>query len=136
MNRCGFLVLAALLSAPCGGQELGRLFFSPAERVAFDAQRQAGAVAQEAATPAPLRIDGYVLRAQGSSTVWVNGIAAGGGAETKEIRVTPGTDHPGEVSVSGRAQVPGRRVRVGSTLNAASGEVRDVIGDGQLRVRR
>lgn len=137
MSRFGFLVLAALLSAPCGAQELGRLFFSPAERAALDALRRAGAVAPEAApAPAPMRIDGYVLRTEGRPIVWVNGSAASAGPRHEAMRVTPGADHPGEVAVSGRVDRSSRRVKVGSTLDAASGEVRDVIGDGQLRVRR
>lgn len=136
MSRGALFLLAALLSAPCGGQELGRLFFSPAERAALDAQRRTGAVAPQAPSPAPMRINGYLLRAGAHPTLWVNGSAAGSGSRTDEVRVTPGTHHPGEVAVHVRDDRSSRRVKVGSTLDPVSGEARDVIGDGQLRVRR
>lgn len=136
MNRAAVLVLAALLSAPCGAQDLGRLFFSPAERAALDAQRRAGTAAAVPVAPVPMRIDGYALRAGGRSTVWVNGSTRDAGAPPEDVRVTPEAGRPGEVSVISRSRGASTRVKVGSTLDAASGEVRDVIGDSQVKVRR
>lgn len=67
-------------SAPLGAQQLGRLFFSPAERAALDSLRKAKPqsqkpAAQSAAEPQSARLDGYVVRSDGKSTVWVNGSA-------------------------------------------------------------
>ena len=136
MSRGAILVLAALLTAPCGAEELGRLFFSPAERAALDAQRRASATRAEPAAPAPMRIDGYVLRAGGSSTVWVNGRASAGGPLPEDVSVTPDAGRPGEVAVTLRSRGASTRVKVGDTMDAASGGVRDVIGDSQVKVRR
>ena len=136
MSRGAFLLIAALLCAPCAAQELGRLFFSPAERAALDAQRQAGAVAPQAPSPAPMRVDGYLLRSGVPPTVWVNGSAAGPGSENDEVRVVPEALDSGEVAVNRRHDRSSRRVKVGNTLDAASGQVQDLLGDGQLRVRR
>ncbi|MET3131376.1 hypothetical protein AAKU55_001638 [Oxalobacteraceae bacterium GrIS 1.11] len=85
-------LLALLLSSSAGAVELGRLFATPAERAALDAQRAdappdtpaaagaaaqpvPGAVASAAATaPAaePLVLNGVVRRSSGKSTVWLN----------------------------------------------------------------
>jgi hypothetical protein len=96
LSRGAFLLIAALLSAPCGAQELGRLFFSPAERAALDARRQTGAVAPQAPSPAPMRIDGYLLRAGAHPTIWVNGRAAGPASQLDEVRVTRERITPGK----------------------------------------
>jgi len=106
VSRAIALLILLAQCAPCGAQELGRLFFSPAERDALDARRREKPGGAPAAAQAPVRSDGYVLRSGGRPTVWVNG-----GAERLNVQVN-----------------------VGSSLGHA--EARDVIGDGQVRVRR
>ena len=106
MSRVIVLLVLLAQCALCGAQELGRLFFSPAERDALDARRSGKSGSTPAAAQAPVRIDGYVLRSGGRPTVWVNGGA-------------------------GRSNV---KVNVGSTLDHA--EVRDVIENAQVRVQR
>jgi hypothetical protein len=136
MMRVLALVTAALMTVPCAGQELGRLFFSPAERAALDAEREAGATRPVAAkTPVPLRIDGYVRRSGGGATLWVNGAPLAGGS-LEDVHMAPATGQPGEVVVTRRAQGSGLRVKVGSTFDAGSGAVLDAIEEGQLRVGR
>ncbi|OGA29478.1 MAG: hypothetical protein A3F77_08190 [Betaproteobacteria bacterium RIFCSPLOWO2_12_FULL_67_28] len=71
MKRTIALLVFLAQCAPCGAQELGRLFFSPAQRDALDARRNEKAARAPAA--APVRIDGYVLRSGGRPTLWVNG---------------------------------------------------------------
>jgi len=107
VSRAIALLILLAQCGLCGAQELGRLFFSPAEREALDARRRekSGGV-PTAAAQAPVRIDGYVLRSGGRPTVWVNG----------------GVDRLNE------------NVKAGSTLDRAG--VRDVIGDGEVRVQR
>jgi len=139
------LLLAALvgivLSAANGqaaGQQLGRLFFSPEQRDALDARRRAripdkpAAVAESPTT----RIDGQVTRSGRNSTVWVNGQPYAEGEDAGGVRVYPGRSDPSRVSVSvGKAR---RRIglKVGETLDRGNGDVRDVIGEGELRIRR
>jgi hypothetical protein len=77
------------------------------------------------------RLDGYVKRSAGPSTVWINGEPAGESAP-EAPRIERGA---GGVSISvGEA---GKRVRLkaGETLDRGNGEVRDVIGDGEIDVR-
>ena len=83
MTRPLACVCALLLGAcplPLGAQQIGRLFHSPAERSALDSLRKAKPPprktgAQVAAEPQSARLDGYVMRSDGKSTLWVNGSA-------------------------------------------------------------
>jgi hypothetical protein len=72
------------------------------------------------------RLDGYVRRSDGRSTVWVNG----------------DTLDDSRPQVDGRVSVPvgdgGARVRLkpGETLDRGSGEVTDVLGaSGEIRLQ-
>jgi hypothetical protein len=89
-----------------------------------------------AASPAadsPLtRIDGAVRRSGGKSTVWVNG-------ETIPESTQPGSakverSAPGRVSVPAGEGAQRYDLRVGESLDRGSGEVRDVIGEGEVKV--
>ncbi|MGH8726220.1 MAG: hypothetical protein ACREU1_15300, partial [Burkholderiales bacterium] len=96
-----FLFLAAMLLAmkPCVAQELGRLFFSPDQRAALDARRKARVPDKPAAVVVAsptTRLDGYVQRSGGRSTIWVNGESLPEGAPDAP-RITRGAD--GRVSV-------------------------------------
>ncbi len=131
------LLLALLGAGPAAAQELQRLFFTPEQRAALDARRAARlpdkpAVAVESPTT---RVDGYVKRSSGKSTVWVDGEPLPEGLQLEGLRVRRGND-PTRVTVS--VGEDGRRVelRVGETLDRATGEVKDVIGDGEVRVGR
>ena len=128
-----FTVLALLLAtAPCKAQEVGRLFFTPEQRAALDARRKARVPDKPAAAVVAsptTRVDGFVKRSSGPSTVWVNG--------------EPLPEGSGDLPRIGpRVSVPlgeaGRRanLRPGETLDRGTGEVRDVIGDGEIQVRR
>lgn len=144
MRRVIALIVPFALGAvapPANSQELGRLFHTPAQRNALDAQRKtspAVAVAPVATAPArqSARVDGYVLRSDGRSTVWVNGGAMSATSRPEGMRTDVRSDAPGRVSVSvGRGE---RRVdvKVGATLDADSSAPRDLIGEGEIKVRR
>jgi len=122
-----------------GAQEFGRLFFTPEQRAALDARRKARVPDKPAATPVvaspTTRLDGYVTRSDGRSTVWVNGESLQeGSADAPRIDPSRGSE--------GRVRVPvgesGARIglKPGEVLDRGTGEVRDVIGDGEIRVQR
>lgn len=134
MRRAFLALLGLALSVPgpACAQEVGRLFFTPEQRAALDARRKARVPDQPA--PAVIispttRVDGFVKRSGGPSTVWVNGepLNEGGG------------DAP---RIGAQVSVPlgegGRRANLkpGEVLDRGTGQVRDVIGDGEIRVRR
>ena len=62
-------------------QQVGRLFHSASERAELDSLRKAKsqqpkpAATKSASEPQPVRFDGYVVRSDGKSTLWVNGSA-------------------------------------------------------------
>ncbi len=128
------LLIALLVPLAAAAQELGRLFFTPEQRAALDARRKARVPDKPAAAPVvaspTTRLDGYVKRSGGPSTVWVNGESVTeGSAEAPRI----GSN---EVSVpvgDGGSRV---RLRPGEVLDRGSGEVRDVLGDGEVQIRR
>jgi hypothetical protein len=129
--------LAAAGSA-AAAQPLGRLFFTPEQRDALDARRRAKLPDKPAAVlqPPVTRIDGQVTRSGRNSTVWVNGEPYAEGEDAGGVRVYPGRADPSRVGVT--VGETGKRVglKVGETLDRGSGEVRDVIGEGELKVHR
>jgi hypothetical protein len=133
------LLAASLLLAaapPAAAQELGRLFFTPEQRAALDARRKARLPDKPAAVaPSPTtRLDGYVRRSSGKSTVWVDGEGMTENAQPEGMQLRRGQD-PSRVTVI--VGEDGRRIemRVGETLDRATGEVKDVIGDGEVKVK-
>jgi hypothetical protein len=81
------------------------------------------------------RVDGYVKRSSGKSTVWVDGEAMPEGLQIEGLRVQRGND-PTRVTVT--VGEDGRRIvlRVGETIDRATGEVKDLIGNGEVRIGR
>ena len=142
MKRPFTLALAlALLAGPAapalGADSLGRLFFTPEQRAALDARRKARVPDRPAAASvvSPVtRIDGYVKRSRGPSTVWMNGESLSEGSPEAPRIESPAR---GEGAVSITVGEGGRRVRLkpGESLDRGNGEVKDVIGDGEIQVR-
>jgi hypothetical protein len=130
------LWLAAAAGAS-GAQEFGRLFFTPEQRAALDARRKARVPDKPAAAPTvaspTTRLDGYVVRSEGRSTIWVNGESLQDGSA--EALRDPNRSSEGRVRVP--AGDGGARIglKPGEVLDRGTGEVRDVIGDGEIRVR-
>jgi hypothetical protein len=130
--KAAIAAIAVLVPGTVVAQEVGRLFFTPEQRAALDQRRKARVPDKPAAvlTVSPTtRVDGFVQRSGGRSTVWVNGEPLSEGS----------ADAP---RIGARVSVPagegGRRaaLKPGEVLDRGTGEVRDVIGDGEIRVRR
>lgn len=79
MRALAVALLLAACCAPAAAQEIGRLFHSVEQRNALDALRktkpqpQKPPVSQPSSPSQPVHLDGYVLRPDGKSMVWVNG---------------------------------------------------------------
>jgi hypothetical protein len=132
-----FALLCSLVSPARSDDRLGRLFFTPEQRATLDARRRARLPDKPAAAaPSPVtRLDGYVKRSQGPSTVWMNGESLSEGSpEAPRIESPARSD--GGVSIT--IGENGRRVRLkaGESLDRGNGEVKDVIGDGEIEVNR
>ena len=128
MRFLAFLLL--LLANSAEAQELGRLFFTPEQRAALDARRKARVPDRPAVTTVSptTRLDGYVKRSGGRSTVFVNGDAMLEG--TADAPVVDPERRGGRVPVP--AGEGGQRVelRPGEVLDRSTGQVRDVLGEG------
>lgn len=72
MKALGLLLLAVQQTAVAAdGHALGRLFFTPEQRLLLDRQRRLGtAYDTESAT---VQLDGTVARTGGRPTIWING---------------------------------------------------------------
>jgi len=139
MTRAALLlVLAALTASDAGAQEFGRLFFTQEQRAALDARRKARVPDKPAAVAVvaspTTRVNGYVERSRGPSTVFVNGqpLSESGQADSPRIP----RDGDGRVSIPVGESGSHVGLRPGEVLDRGSGEVRDVIGEGEVRVRR
>lgn len=139
MRRAALLVACALLvagAARAQQPQLGRLFLTPEQREALDARRRARLPDKPAAVAASptTRVDGYVKRSSGKSTLWLDGYAVRDGTQPEGLRVQRGRD-PSRVTVIVGEE---RRVevRVGQTLERDTGEVMDPLGGGRIRIER
>jgi hypothetical protein len=125
------LLALALFTFSLNGeaQDLGRLFFTPEQRAALDARRKARVPDKPAAAVVAsptTRLDGYVRRSIGPSTVFVNG---------ESLNETP-RERDGRVAVPRGDSGARVGMKPGEVLNRGTGEVRDVLGDGQIQIRR
>jgi hypothetical protein len=137
MIRVLLVLLLGLAPAFAAAQDLGRLFFTPQQRSALDQRRRARMPDKPTApAAAPLtRVDGYVKRSGGPSTVWINGDPLGESAP-EAPRIDAGRTPSGSVSITIGESGARTRLRPGEALDRGTGEVHDVIGDGQIRVER
>lgn len=134
MNRAIALAVLTLAAAAAQAQELGRLFFTPEQRAALDARRKARVPDNPASVvAAPVtRVDGFVKRSAGPSTIWINGEWT-----TETSPEAPRITEPAPAVSVSVGETGGRvRLKPGETLDRGNGEVRDVIGDGEIQVRR
>src|SRR5262245_48907784 len=126
------LVLLGASEAASAQDSLGRLFFTPEQRQSLDARRRARLPDRPSApvVSPTTRVDGYVQRGSGKSTVFVNGEAL---PETAPEAPRIGT---GRVTVNVGESGARAGLRPGETLDRGTGAVRDVIGNGQIRIER
>lgn len=105
----GWLILLSLLASPASQAEpieLGRLFYTPAQRAQLESararnltQRTSPKQRQAISTPAPLRFDGVVIRSDGKSTRWVDGKAEVGASSVNGLK-------PGQIRANGKVYEP------------------------------
>jgi len=138
MKALAALLLAAAVFSPgpaAAQDKLGRLFFTPAERNALDAQRkvagdlanrpvaQKGPELPKAPPPRLVTLNGVVRRSDGETTIWVNNQAVH--ERFHEVDVLPGSITTKSVSV--KLPGSGRRVKlkVGQSVDSSTGEVEE-----------
>ena len=133
------LVLSCVATAPACADELGRLFFTPEQRGALDARRKARIPDKPTAVvvESPVtRIDGFVSRRGGKSTTWVNGEVVPEGTQPEGLRVRPKRNDTGQVVVNIGETESEVDLKIGQSFDRGTGEVRDSLNGGDLRVNR
>jgi hypothetical protein len=136
-DRALLLGIAMLLSLPVSAEDLGRLFFTPEQRAALDARRKARIPDKPAAVvvESPVtRLDGFVSRGGGRSTVWVNGEAVPEGTNPEGLRVRPRRSGSGRVTVDIGETDSQVDLKIGQSFDRATGEVRDSLDGGEVTV--
>jgi hypothetical protein len=128
MRGAVLLALIAALSAlgTASAEELGRLFFTPAQRSALDAGKRlsaAPATTKPAARgPRSITLSGVVRRSDGDYTVWVNGRAVGKGGPPG-VSAAPSTSNRSAARVTVRGAGNPVELRVGQQLKGSTGKV-------------
>jgi hypothetical protein len=137
MRRLSIALILAIAPGLAVAQEFGRLFFTPQQRSALDERRRARVpdkpAAAVVATPVT-RIDGYVKRSAGPSTVFINGDPVSETAP-EAPRIDTTRTPSGEVSITLGESGARTRLKPGEALDRGTGEVHDVIGEGEIRVQ-
>jgi hypothetical protein len=137
MKRWFFLLLLAFTGTG-EAQELGRLFFTPEQRAALDARRRARVPDKPSAAPVvaspTTRVDGFARRSDGRATVWVNGEPLDESGPDAP-RIEPGRSTDARVSIPITESGARAALKPGQVLDRGSGEVRDALGSGEIKVR-
>jgi hypothetical protein len=104
-NLTAMTVAIALFAciSTANADNLGRLFFTPAQRAQLDYSHARNAPTQGNTSPF-LTVDGIVQKQNGARTVWINGVAqsAGSGSErspTAQTITVPGKSRPVKIKV-------------------------------------
>jgi len=97
------LLFTCLTISTANADNLGRLFFTPAQRAQLDYTHARNAPTQGNPSSV-LTVNGIVQKNGGARTVWVNGVAqsAGNGSErspTAQTVTVPGKSHPVKIKV-------------------------------------
>ncbi len=125
-----FILILACFSAPAAATaaELGRLFLTPQQRQDLERRRTTNRAEEEAPQikEGPLTLDGQVQRSSGKTTTWINGVPQFDSYSSRD---------PARVTVAPNAGEPGVSLKVGEVFDRASGEVRDKLGNGEIRVK-
>ena len=137
MRLLAVIVLLSVAQGLHAQDQLGRLFFTPEQRDALDARRKAR-VPDKPAAPVvaspTTRFGGYVQRSGGNSTVFVDGQALPEGSTDAPRVDTRRAD--GRVPITIGEGGASRALKPGEVLDRGTGDVRDVLGEGEIRVRR
>jgi len=129
---CFFYSLTLILSCLCTpaaatAEELGRLFFTPQQRQDLDRRRATNRAEEEAPQikEGPLTLDGHVQRSSGKTATWINGVPQYDSHASRD---------PARITVVPNEGEPGVSLKIGQIYERMSGEVRDNLQGGEIKV--
>ncbi len=122
------LMCFAASASATAAEELGRLFLTPQQRQDLDRRRATNRTEEEAPQirEGPLTLDGQVQRSSGRTTTWINGTPQYDSYSSRD---------PARITVTPNEGEPGVRLKIGQTYDRASGQVRDKLGGGEIKMR-
>ena len=136
MRRLLILAMALAVPPAAGAEPLGRLFYTPAQRVQLDAarsQRSRGPVVpeqQESPAPVPERLtyDGMVRRSDGKTTVWINNRPINDGRPAEGLPFTSRLRPDGSVKLGVTQADRSVDLKVGQSAEILSGTIAEPYG--------
>lgn len=122
-----FAFLVTAIATAHAADDLGRLFFTPAQRAQLDVLRErhqrlgAAAEAQQSPLPQTITVNGVVTSSDGRSTVWINNQPVSGDEPAAGVDLV----HSGSGHVTLRLPESHRevKIKVGESLNPQTGDV-------------
>lgn len=114
---------------------LGRLFFTSAQRAALEHQRQQNIQNISAVPGDKLKVDGVVRSSAGRTTAWVNGIAYHDADTKAAVRIGLSAQDPSRATSNADRSTP-LRIRVGQSVDRATGETTDGLLGGRVVIKR
>jgi len=141
---CMVLTMAALVATssvaavePPALEPLGRLFLTPERRAALERQRLLNIQESQAqlVEGTNLTVSGVVQRSSGKRTTWINGTAQNDNSAATGVRVDVDRKTPGRTTVTAGDESPAS-LKVGETINRATGETNSGLGSGQIEIKR
>lgn len=112
------LSLGAAASGLAAPAELGRLFYTPAQRAQLENARAHNVTEASGhtapASPPPLRYDGVVIRSDGQTTRWVDGKPHVGASSVTDLK-------PGQIRAGGKVYEPYQVLRPAPASASESG---------------
>lgn len=133
MTRALALIGLSLVTCMAGAADpLGRLFYTPAQRLQLDTLRNEKKTAPPAAEPEQpvpvpevLRYDGSVRRSDGKTTVWINNRPVNDGKPTGELPVPSRVRPDHGLSLTLPEAGKNIELRVGQSVDVESGSVQE-----------
>lgn len=129
------LLAALLATATARAEPLGRLFFTPERRAALERQRDLNIQETQPIQSPTVSLDGVVTRSSGRTTVWLNGRPQNEDAKGSGVRVSVSPKDPDRAIVIPDDDGPAS-LKVGQSIDRATGEKSDVIDGGTVSVNR
>lgn len=130
LGLAGLALVVLVPAHAADAPELGRLFFTPEKRATLERQRTLNVQAAQALQGTTLSLDGVVYRSSGKATVWINHQPQTEGESARTgVNAVISPKSPGSAVLAPGEEAPAK-LRVGETMNRATGERNTRLGGG------
>jgi hypothetical protein len=109
----------------------GRFFLATQERATLDALRNTGIAPGARSGGGPITVNSLVSRSSGKHTIWINGKPLNENEATNSVTILHKQPAGGKVTVRLPGSTQSVGMRVGQTLDRATGKVREVYDPPQ-----